>query len=659
MRRIGIAVWVLLAILLAGLPAGVQAGGADDGLVAEWHFDEGSGSVLADSSGNGNDGVIHGATWVEGKYGNALSFDGRDDYVEVPYSSSLDISAAITITVWTYWDSLGTNSVGIVGKAETPSQTGWGLGKGHWSGEKLGLYPMGVGDGFRVSPTSGIPTGQWVFYAGTFDGATVKIYMDGTLNNDARVSGSVSTNSQPVVVGRWYGNYDGYYFNGIIDEMRIYNRALTADEIKELYEGKQTAISLTKSAPPHSIKQGQTTTVTLTVKNTGTTEITDIEVADTIPSDLFLVSGETSKRYDSLRPKDSREFQYTLQLTEAGTFNLDPATATYADEERNYHTSKSSTVAIEVIPSTGTTPAQIIPTHRAATALSITKSPSLNSIRQFGEAVITLSIKNSGTTDVTDIEITDRVHPSFDLTSGDFPNPKRYDLIRPGETRDLQYTITAKESGTFTRDHATITYADSDGNIQEAGSESHVIRVVPSTSGSAAGASHQPSSISTASVHLHGEKTDVVMGEDILLKLSAVNKITKPTMTLQVILIPPSGMSVTSADFVESGAGLYTSTYVIEPGIGRDIEVGIRSNQVGDFVVNGEVIYYFGDDKENAEEHLLSLPIKVRASPNPQQDKPAPTATPKDGKGIPGFEAVFVVAGVLLVALFIKRRRTG
>ena len=51
--------------------------------MAEWHFDEGVGSVLADSSGNGNDGVIHGATWVEGTYGGALSFDGVDDYVDV------------------------------------------------------------------------------------------------------------------------------------------------------------------------------------------------------------------------------------------------------------------------------------------------------------------------------------------------------------------------------------------------------------------------------------------------------------------------------------------------------------------------------------------------------------------------------------------------
>ena len=160
--------------------------------------------------------------------------------------------------------------------------------------------------------------------------------------------------------------------------------------------------------------------------------------------------------------------------------------------------------------------------------------------------------------------------------------------------------------------------------------------------------------ISTACVHLYGEKTDVMLGEDIRLKLSAVNKITNPTMTLQVILIPPSGMSVTSADFVESGAGLYTSTYVIEPGKGRNIEVGIRSNQVGDFVVNGEVIYYFGVDKETAEEHTLSLPIKVTEGSNPIPIL-TPTDTSESGKGTPGFEAVFAVAGLLLVTVLIKR----
>ncbi len=83
-------------------------------------------------------------------------------------------------------------------------------------------------------------------------------------------------------------------------------------------------------------------------------------------------------------------------------------------------------------------------------------------------------------------------------------------------------------------------------------------------------------------------------------------------MAVQVILIPPSGMSVTSSEFTTSGAGQYTTTYKLEPGDGKDIEVRIKTNQQGDFNVKGEIIYYYGDDKSTAEEHTLNLPIKVR-----------------------------------------------
>ncbi|CAD7773181.1 MAG: hypothetical protein KBONHNOK_00598 [Candidatus Methanoperedenaceae archaeon GB50] len=287
-----------------------------------------------------------------------------------------------------------------------------------------------------------------------------------------------------------------------------------------------TSLSLGKSVSPHSIKQGQETTVTLTVENTGTTEITDIEVVDTIPSDLTFVSGETSKRYASLRPKDSREFQYTLQLNEPGTYNLDPATATYADEEGNYHTVTSETATIEVIPSLITTPTQ-----------------------------------------------------------------------RP-----------------------------------------------------------TPRGTSTASVHLYGEKTDVVLGEDVLLKLSAVNIIGNPTMHVQVIIIPPSGWSVTSSEFATSGTGQYTTTYDIEPGVGRDIEVRIRPNQIGDdFEVQGRIIYYFEDDPTKREDHTLTLPIKVRAKAESGVEQ---TESPPESNGssTPGFAAVVTVAGVLAVYLWRKRR---
>lgn len=123
----------------------------------------------------------------------------------------------------------------------------------------------------------------------------------------------------------------------------------------------------------------------------------------------------------------------------------------------------------------------------------------------------------------------------------------------------------------------------------------------------------------TASVKLHGEKTDVVLGEDIILKLSAVNIITKPQMTVQVILIPPSGMSVSAAEFIQSGSAQYTSTFQVEPGGQKNIDVRITANQIGDFNVEGRVVYYYGDNLSTAEDFTLALPIKVRPVTTPTE----------------------------------------
>ena len=266
MRRIGMAVWVLLVLVLAGLPAGVQAEGADDGLVAEWHFDEGSGSVLVDSSGNGNDGVIHGATRVEGKYGKALSFDGVDDYVDCGNGASLDITDAITIEAWVkiYSDK----DMMIVDKKSYDASSyhasyamGWLIPGGEYN--RKYVERLTIGGSMAAAEYVWSPTlGQFYHLVSTYDGSHMKLYRGGSEIVSRRQTGSISTSNNPVVVGYRRGNTD-LYFSGIIDEIRIYNRALTADEIKSHYEGKQTALSLTKSASPHSIKQGQTATVTL------------------------------------------------------------------------------------------------------------------------------------------------------------------------------------------------------------------------------------------------------------------------------------------------------------------------------------------------------------------------------------------------------------
>ncbi len=118
----------------------------------------------------------------------------------------------------------------------------------------------------------------------------------------------------------------------------------------------------------------------------------------------------------------------------------------------------------------------------------------------------------------------------------------------------------------------------------------------------------------SASVSLHREKTNVVIGEDVLLKLSVVNLITKPVMNVQVIIKPPSGMSVTSTEFSQGAAGQYTSTYKLEPGASRDIEVRLKPNEAGKFTVEGWVVYYFGDDIKSKKEEILKEPITVRSA---------------------------------------------
>jgi len=160
-----------------------------------------------------------------------------------------------------------------------------------------------------------------------------------------------------------------------------------------------------------------------------------------------------------------------------------------------------------------------------------------------------------------------------------------------------------------------------------------------------------PTPKASVSIDLHGEKTDVVLGEDILLKLSAVNYISMPKMHVQVIIKPPSGMSVASSEFSKSGAGQFTSDYELDPGGVRDIEVRIKSNQVGNFNVEGIVVYYFGDEKDKAVDKTVNLPITVRKEP---VDSLQNSITNPAQKSIPGFGAIIGLIGVLF-AIFLRK----
>ncbi len=172
--------------------------------------------------------------------------------------------------------------------------------------------------------------------------------------------------------------------------------------------------------------------------------------------------------------------------------------------------------------------------------------------------------------------------------------------------------------------------------------------------GSTSFLSKQLESIKTLSpsISFISEKTDVEVGEEILLKLSAVNIITKPVLKLQAIIIPVSGMSVTSSEFVQSGAGQFTAAYEIEPGKGRDIEIRIKVNQPGDFNVGGRVVYYFGIETEKWEDYSLNLPIKVRK----ERGQNAPAGSADVPVKAPGFGGGIAIIGVLFMAIYIRKR---
>jgi PGF-CTERM protein/uncharacterized repeat protein (TIGR01451 family) len=133
----------------------------------------------------------------------------------------------------------------------------------------------------------------------------------------------------------------------------IFVRKYTSSEptltLSAEYPVVHTVLTLTKTASPHSIKQEQKTAVKITVENTGTTTIKDIEVVDTPPADFDFVSGDTSAKYGILKPGESRTFQYTLRSGDTGKFDLGQATVTYADEEGNYHTVESNSPMVEVM----------------------------------------------------------------------------------------------------------------------------------------------------------------------------------------------------------------------------------------------------------------------------------------------------------------------
>lgn len=210
-----------------------------EGMVMFLPFDEGSGDKVKDLSGNGNDGTINKATWVKaGRIGSALLFSGSG-YVEVAHSKSLSITDAITVMAWTNLTVGGSGEQAVVSKGqwaandlpyeftETPS------GVIFWQ-----MYDSGGRDGCQPGTP---PAGEWHHVAGTYDGKVFKGYVDGKLGSEWGYIGKMPENTASVTIGMRSKSKD-CLFNGMIDEVAIFNRALSEDEVKGAMGGIETAV---------------------------------------------------------------------------------------------------------------------------------------------------------------------------------------------------------------------------------------------------------------------------------------------------------------------------------------------------------------------------------------------------------------------------------
>ena len=234
-----------------------------DGLAGYWNFNEGSGTVAHDSSGNGNDGTIYDATWTTGISDNALDFDGINDYVNCGNSNSLGIPGDFSVSAWINIDQNNNDDyLAIVCKGTDASTAGngwylWVYGNGFDDPNKINHVAIqSNAPGYSwdyMSGTTILQPGIWYHIVGVFncDGSSRNsIFINSVQESIYYQSGSaISTredSGSPVTIG-----YYGYppapsvtYFEGPIDEVRIYNRTLSQNEIQELYENSGSGYTL-------------------------------------------------------------------------------------------------------------------------------------------------------------------------------------------------------------------------------------------------------------------------------------------------------------------------------------------------------------------------------------------------------------------------------
>ena len=259
MRSNVINILCILSLLLIALCVNTTDAKLDESTIAGmWTFEDGQGETVTDESGNGSDGTFVGdLNWVDGKFGGGLEFNGTDTWVKIGTKGDADSLAALdfnqsegfSIHAWVY------SAVTPTGKCIV-----WkGLGCSTWSQYLLGTgaHENGVGSAnaaFHIRAGNGgarqevlgdpLPEKEWVHVVGVWDSEELHIYVNGDLQNSANAAGPPWASLEEVYLGADPGCNKRCQWNGIMDEVVIFNVALSESEVKSLGSGIEGALAV-------------------------------------------------------------------------------------------------------------------------------------------------------------------------------------------------------------------------------------------------------------------------------------------------------------------------------------------------------------------------------------------------------------------------------
>jgi PKD repeat protein len=256
--------------------------------VAAYNFDQLNGTVLTDVSGNGNNGTISNANWsTAGKFGGALSFSGNaNSLVTVANSASLGLTTGMTLEAWvdpkSFTTATGTGWSAVIAKENRASffnDIDYALYGDTGSSTAPATSILSGTASSAVSASSALSLSNWTFLAATYDGSVLRMYVNGTLKGSVSF-GHITPTTDPLRIG---GTWSGDMFNGLIDNVRIYNTALSTSAIQsDMTTPVSGALTAAVTAP--SAGALVMNTVSLTATASGSIGVTGVQFyVDSLP----------------------------------------------------------------------------------------------------------------------------------------------------------------------------------------------------------------------------------------------------------------------------------------------------------------------------------------------------------------------------------------